>query len=285
MTEDVTTTSASQLARFDNGVQTYAVSNAGGVYAGVTVLNGTVLVADFGNDVIQKFSPGGTYQGVFATPAFIPVFVESSSAGNVYTTADGLGGAVAQRFNATGALTQSFFGTSGNFLGIDADAAGNVYVAQKTGPNPANLLKFAPTGALINTTPLGTINPWDLAIDETGQRLFIADQASATAGIKVFNIAGAAPVFSTAILTPAQSLIFGVHFAAESGNILAVDSGDFSNDPRGLEYSPIGVLIAQYRPTNIRHGQDITTFVPEPSSAILLLVGMFGVAQKRRRTT
>jgi hypothetical protein len=50
-------------------------------------------------------------------------------------------------------------------------------------------------------------------------------------------------------------------------------------DPRGLEYSPSGAIIRQFRPTSVQNAFDIAALVPEPTSltavgvAILLLIG------------
>src|SRR5262245_7118138 len=61
-------TSESRLYRFDNGVQSFSVSTGGvATFHGVVAHNGNVLVADFSPDKIQRFSPSGTYLGVFAS--------------------------------------------------------------------------------------------------------------------------------------------------------------------------------------------------------------------------
>jgi hypothetical protein len=161
--------------------------------------------------------------------------------------------------------------------GIDADAAGNVYVVD-TYPNSI-LYKFAPNGALLNSTPLDAgFYGDDIAIDEIGQRLFMSDELAAGQGIRVFDISGAAPAYIGNFLTPANSIIFGIDYAGESGHILATDFGLISSDPRGLEYSPTGTLLYEYRATPAAFAWDITTLpVPEPASIVLLLVG-FAIA-------
>jgi DNA-binding beta-propeller fold protein YncE len=281
MSDDIAA-NTSELSRFDNGAQTSAVTNSPARYQGITVLNGNVLVANFQSHTIDTFSPAGTFLGAFSTPSVNPVYLESDGAGNVYTCSGSIPGfGVAVRMNSSGLETQQFTGT-GQFHGIDADATGNVYVGQLTS-TAHNLLKFAPNGSLLNTTSLGVLSsPGDIAIDEAGNRLFLADGVNGL-GIKIFDIAGAAPVLTGSIVTPFGALIRGVHYAAESGNIFALDTGDFSGDPRGLEYSPAGVLLREYRPTGAVHAGDITTFVPEPSSFALLVIGLFGFARYGRR--
>jgi len=265
-------TTQSSLVRFDNGIQTFSVGS--GATDGVTILNNQVLTA---SGTIRRFSLSGSSLGNFASPAFNSVFVERDQAGNVYTTPDGGGPSVANRYDATGALTQTFNGGL-EFDGIDADASGNVYISSSAN---FSLMKYAPNGTFINSTPLG-FDPWDVSIDESGRRLFVADQLSAGLGIKIFDISGPAPILTRSIVTPLTARIAGVHYAAESGNILATDLGVISNSPRGLEYSPSGVLLRQYPLPVGTLAWDIVSFVPEPSSIVLCLLGFCPFLWRRR---
>jgi DNA-binding beta-propeller fold protein YncE len=273
-------TFTSHVHRFDNGSQTYAVNTGGfDAFQGVTTLNGEVLVADFVADAIQRFSPSGTYLGTFGSPGGSPTFLESDSSGNVYTTLlafpipPGMGSAV--RLNSAGAIT----GTFAADRGIDADAVGNVYAI-----NTGMLVKYAPNGVFINSIAVGT-SAWDLAIDESGSRLFLSDQGNT---VSIYDISGAIPSLSASLVTPASADIVGVHFASESGNILVTDHGFGSLDPRGLEYSPSHVLLDEYRPTFggevVLQAWDITTFpIPEPSSMLLVVAGVVAAGISARR--
>jgi hypothetical protein len=271
---------SSKLVRFDSGFETYAVtSESDAAFLGTTILNGNVLVADFRVDAIQRFSTSGALLSPFAL-FDNPTFLESDSSGNVYTTHFSIGPAIATRFNSAGAITQTYSVSGSNELsGIDADVAGNVYVVDKSN---GRLVKFAANGTLLNSIPVSRSSD-DLAIDEAGNRLFLADEFAAGLGVKVFDLSGLIPVLTGSIVTPANSNIVGVHFAAESGNILAVDFGAGSNTPRGLEYSPSGTLLRQYQPTAAALASDITTLpIPEPSSLAMLLIGTLALKAGRR---
>jgi hypothetical protein len=289
MTADIDPGGQEKLVRFDSGSQSFTTdTGSNGAFLGVTVLNDEVLVADFGAEEIQRFEPDGSYIGPFAT-SILSTFLESDSNQNVYTTPSSLGPIFgvnyATRFNSAGAVTGTFSHPNFSHLeGIDADAAGNVYIVEgEVFPTPDRLYKFAPDGTFLNSIPLGFTSAADLAIDEVGNRLFVADQFGAGLGIKVFDISGAIPILTGSVVTPVSANIFGVDYAAESGNILATDFGAGSGDPRGLEISPLGVLLAEYRPTSVDSAWDITTFstIPEPGSMVLMLLGVVGLVVKR----
>lgn len=273
------------LVRFDSGVETFAATvGSFPAFIGVTILNRQVLVADFSANAIQKFSPDGVYLGQFAVLNKSPTFLESDRSGNVYTTHWVLGsGAV--RYNSSGVVTGTF-GSGFQLAGIDADAAGNVYAVNGGSTDSNTLYKFAPDGTLLNSIVVAA-RARDLAIDEVGNRLFIADNTGGTAAIKIFDISGATPSLLGSMVTPADSNFTGVHFAAESGNILVTHFRmPNNNDPRGLEFSPSGTLLREYRPANVDIIWDITTFVvPEPASLVLLLVALMGLTARRPRRT
>jgi hypothetical protein len=271
----------SSVHRFDYGIQTSTFGPGGGAFHGVTIHNNNVLVADFTGDAIRRISPTGASLGDFASIAS-PTFLESDRSGNVYTNPSVLGAPVATRFNSSGVVTQTFSHPSmAENAGMDADAAGNVYIAGFT--QTTAIFKFAPDGTFINSTPLGALRARDLAIDEAGNRLFLTDTGSPI-GIKIFDISGAIPVMTGGIATPLGATIEGVHFAAETGRILATDFGLPSNDPRGFEFSPSGTLLWTYEPTG-NLAFDITTHViPEPMSAGLMFAGAFGWHLLNRRS-
>lgn len=279
----------SKLIRFDNGTQTYGVnSGSPNWFTGLTVLNGELLVADKQANKIERFSPVGTYLGDFASPTNGPFFLESDSSGNVYSTQGLFGQPIATRFNSAGGVIQTFTSGAGEFYGIDADALGNVYIARVFNGSH-DIVKYAPDGTFLSRTPFDSINPFDLAIDESGNRLFLIDQKSGSAGIKIFDISGATPALTGSISIGPSAYMTGVYFAPETGNIFAAEYGgppDFAS--RGLEFSPNGTLLREYHPSGSDvYAYDIITFgaasVPEPSCVVLLAAGMIGLSTHRRR--
>ncbi|MEX2317493.1 MAG: hypothetical protein WD669_10105 [Pirellulales bacterium] len=284
MTNTVTPNDDSRLTRFNNGVQSFAVGlGPNAAFQGVTIysVNNNVLVADFVAEAIQSFSTTGAYLGAFASFTD-PVFLESDAVGNVYTTRESIGPPGVTRFNFAGAITQTYLETGmTSSRGVDADAAGNVYVADMSGGN-SRLYKFAANGTFLNSVAIGgTVD--DVSIDEAGQQLYVAIENQSPNGVKVFDISGATPSLVGTRPTPVDSVIIGLHYAPASGNLLMTDFGALSNDPRGLEYSSAGVLLREYRPTNISVPLDITTFVPEPTSLTLLATSLFVAACIGRR--
>jgi hypothetical protein len=274
---------SSKLARFDGTTDTFEVDHGTtGFYYGVTNLNGNILVADLTSHKILRFSTSGTYLGNFGALSNAAGLLETDSSGNFYSTPFTSGPAIGTRMTSTGAVSQTFSGT-GTFAGIDGDAAGNVYIAQSNG-SVNTLLKFASNGTLLNSTSLAGIQPLDLAIDEAGSRLYLADDTANASKIRIFDISGAAPVLAGSIAAPSSAEFIGVHFAPESGHIFATDFGLTSSDPRGLEYLPDGTLVRQFRPTSRYHAGDITTFVPEPGSIALIAMATVGLALPSRKS-
>lgn len=283
LTNDTNGPTQSLLTRFDQGTETFGVTTGSSAhFQGVTILNNQVLVADHGLNAIQRFSPNGTLLGAFAAITD-PTYLESDSSGNVYTNPGGVAGAaVTTRFNSSGVATETFSHVSmTRHAGVDADDDGNVYIADRA-IGGSSLFKFASDGTFLNSISLGSIVPSDLSIDESSDLLYLADENDLGHGVKIFDISGAMPTSAGSMATPADAVIEGVHFAAESGNVLATDFGVFSFDPRGLEYSPAGVLLDEYRPTDPRLAFDITTYVPEPSSLVLIALGLLVLGHSAR---
>lgn len=273
----------SKLVRFDSGIETFSVNaGASSAFQGVAPLGGNLLVADYVNEAIQRFSSTGAYLGQFA--AFTnPTFLESDSAGNVYTSQSVLGPSdVVTRFNSLGVVTQTYgSGNSGSVRGVDADAAGNVYVAHHLGISSGTLSKYAANGTFLNSVALD-FSPFDLSIDEVGQRLYVADGTIGGPGIRILDISGAIPSSIGSIATPAGERGVGIHYSPSSSSVLV--SMETALGGHGLEYSLAGSLLDEYSVANTIIMFDITTLpIPEPSTIALLMVGVVGAGWRGRR--
>jgi hypothetical protein len=277
-------TLSSTLNRFDNGIQTFAVGS--GSFSGVNLLGGNVLVADYTSDRIQRFSPTGTLLSPFVL-FDSPTYLETDNVGNVYATQ--IGGttpiATATRFNSAGTITGTFQVPSTFSLGgVDADADGNTYIIKKSAS--AEIVKFDSAGTLLNSTPVLT-GADDVSIDEVGKRMFIANETNSASSILIYDISGAAPVFTGSIAGPPGSVLVGVSYTPGSGNILAADFGLRTTGldmPRGYEFSPSGVLLRTYIPTSAQFAFDIIAYqVPEPSTILCIAMALPGMAFVRRR--
>lgn len=275
----------SNVYRFDFGMlsQTFNTGPSAAYQGIARHFFNQYLVADYGADAIQIYYDTGDYVGSF-TNVTDPTFVETDSSHNIYVTS-GLGSMAATRLDAGGFVSQTFTHPDlDGYRGIDADSDGNVYIANSAGPGTQSLFKFAPDGTFISNTSLGSINPYDISIDETGERLIMADQDS-THGVKIFDISGPVPTLVDSILTLGSSIV-GVYYAPESGNILAAELAHALIEvPSGYEFSPDGdTLLATYTLAGAALGWDIVTApqIPEPASAALMLVAVGACGFRRR---
>jgi hypothetical protein len=148
--------------------------------------DGSVYVADVGNDRVQKFSAAGTYQsqfgtegagnGEFSRPQGVAVDPTDQS---VYV--GDTGNFRVQKFSAAGAY-QSQFGSQGDGDGqfnefggparVGVDSAGQVYVLDVNN----RVLRFDATGIYDPAfAPIDASFPYDLAVDSAGDHVFIGN--------------------------------------------------------------------------------------------------------------
>ncbi|MFL6282571.1 MAG: immunoglobulin-like domain-containing protein [Pyrinomonadaceae bacterium] len=157
---------------------------------------GNVYVVD-SNDRVQKFNSSGAFVAQFATGgsgagAFVSAADVAVDASNNVYVADGFPertSGIVQKFNSSGTFVTSW-GTqgtgSGQFIagagGLDADSAGNVYVAD---PGNHRVQKFSSGGAFI--TSWSVSGPTGVAVD-TSDNVYVADVSSNS--VKVFTSTG-----------------------------------------------------------------------------------------------
>jgi len=137
---------------------------------------GNLYVADFNENRIMKYSPGGA-SSIFASPGLNgPTGIAFDGAGNLYVA--NASGNTIRKFSRAGADLGTFASTGLNYpFGIAFDSTGNLYAANFFG---GNIRKFSSAGNdLGNFVSSGLSNPSYLAIvpDPTLNILVSSNQA------------------------------------------------------------------------------------------------------------
>ena len=185
--------------------------------------DGSVYVADTGNDRIQKFSPVGVYDSQFGTPGEGDGELSSPQgvavdppSGDVYVADSGNNRV--QRFISSG-IYASQLGTPGSLAGqllnptrVGVDGAGEVFVLDA---GNGRVQKFNPNGTFGGLFAPGT-TPSDLTVDELNGRVY----AAVSGGIVEFDLAGNALDTHGAGAGISAS---GLAVRATSGRIYAAD--------------------------------------------------------------
>lgn len=234
--------------------------------------NGDLLVGDFSNNNILRFTSSGTFLNVFAsgTDVDTPFDVVYGPDGNIYVASAGPTSNVAKLNGVTGALITASF-TSGNVTPI----GGPQYIA--FGPSMAlsdiagHVFRFDPTtGSHIGTGFYD--NPEGVAFDALGN-LYIAQRITNNV---IRRPAGGG---ASEIVVPSGAFAGAVQdIAIGPGGILYVSASQIS---RYDISSGTGVLLNSFG-----NGGEFITFVsdvPEPASAGLFLTALGAAAWLRRR--
>ena len=250
-----------------------------------------VYVSNTNSNTIERFTESGI-GSVFATTSSSPRGLAFDSAGNLYVAYPSLN--IIEKFSSTGVDLGPFVSTSlSTPEGLAFDSGGNLYAS-----NLANhtIRRFTATGFDLGTfASTGLTSPFGIAFDSTGN-LFAAN--SDTGNIQKFTQFGVGSFFGSPGQFGVAVDTFGnVYSATGSLTITKVTpagvSSSFattSTDPFGLAFDSAGILYATFPGTNsierfasngtslgtfANTGLDspnfITTHVPEPSSALLLL--------------
>lgn len=215
---------------------------------------GNLFVANYGNNSIVKFTPGGEYS-VFASyqsdrNLLAPQGLVFDKAGNLYV-ANWFGNTI-EKFTPQG--VGSLFARGLNYpADLAFDGAGNLYVANN---GTSTVLKFTPQGlsSVFATSP-GWYDPQGLAFDCAGN-LYVANVNSHD--IQKVTPQGVASVFASGLTAPLSLAFDG------AGNLFVVSEGVASPDINKIdEFARDGSYLGVFAKTGLSLPFDIA-MQPEP---------------------
>lgn len=284
------------------------VGLAAGQAVAVPLITGDLLVADQGAGTIRHYSASGADLGVFASGLSSPAWITADRSGNIYVP-EFTGGRV-DKFSVSGVLLLTI---PTAFVPGDVRVAGDgsIYVADYFG---GNVFRYSASGASLGLfVSTGLLRADFMAFDASGN-LYVTDFLSGV--IRRISPTGV-DLGTFASLPGAEGMSFdatgNLYVSSFSTNIIekfspsGVDLGTFAstglNQPYGLGFDHGGNLYAaNYGNGTIRKfspsGTDLGNFVsaglinprdlvfvrvPEPSTLVLLVVGVVGLGFLRRR--
>lgn len=245
-----------------SGVRSIFASNLKGPQQIAFDKSGNIYIVETGAGVVLKITPTGS-QSIFAQIQ-APEGVAIDAAGNVYISSF-----TSTVFKFTPGGTRSTFATgAGGVLAFDQ--TGNLYASEFT---LSYITRITPAGAESQIVTGLIEGPNAMAFDVNGN-VFISQFNSGD--ILEITPAGARSIFASELHSPS-----GLAFDA-SGNLFAAAS----NGNAIFEFTPSGVRSTFFLGTPGFYAPGDLAFnpVPEPSSLILIGIGVFGFAVVTRRT-
>jgi sugar lactone lactonase YvrE len=187
-----------------------------------SALPGDLYVANWYNNTIEKFTPGGVGSVFANTGLSSPYALAFDNSANLYVA--NYGNSTIEKFTP-GGVGSVFATTTVRPYALAFDAAGNLYAASLS----STIQKFAPNG--VGSVFVNDIaNPSGLAFDSAGN-LFVSDIA--TNHIVKITQGGVESVFASTGLNDPQGLAFDA-----SGNLYAASYGNSTIEkftPGGVE--------------------------------------------------
>ena len=252
----------------DTGAYDGSFAYDSGILTTIATDGSDVFVGDFSSDEIRRYSADGTSLGVFVdTSGMLGSgaslnHIEFDAAGDLYATPAGFSSnpRTSRRFDASGTSTGTFSHADLVFPGgIDADADGNVYIVNSAAVGVGNkLFKFSSSGTYLGMYDITQVSdPFDMAIDEAGEILYIGDFYGGASGIKAYDISGATPTFLNSVSTPGLNGVTGISFDPASGHLFAADSDG------AIEITTSGTLVNSYSGGTLDRADDIVR-LPAP---------------------
>jgi sugar lactone lactonase YvrE len=230
--------------------------------------SGDLFVANGGNSTIEEFNSSGT-GSVFATASSglsFPTGLAFDGSGDLFV-ANSANNTI-EKFSTNG--VGSVFATASSGLdipeGLAFDSSGNLYVAN----NNNTILKFNPSGTGVVFAASGLSNPFALAFNSAGN-LYVANAGNHS--IEEFDPSGTGSLFSnTNALFEPEGLAFD-----SSGNLYV---GNRSSTGSILEFNPEGDM--SVFASGFGDPTYLADQIPEPSSLLLLGLGLCGLALSHR---
>lgn len=213
---------------------------------------GNLFVANWGNNTIEKFTPGGI-GSLFAADSALsgPEGLAFDGAGNLYV-ANWWGNTIV-RFTPDG--VGSVFATGLSYpAGLACDTAGNVYVANNVANN---IKKFTPEGLASVFASYPSVNgPQGLAFDSRGN-LYVANINSYS--ITKFTPEGAGSVFASRLSAP-LSLAFD-----SAGNLYVVNESALVQSYNKIDkFAPDGTYLGVFARAGLNEPFFIAIQAPKP---------------------
>ncbi|HYI99552.1 MAG TPA: hypothetical protein VEX36_07755 [Thermoleophilaceae bacterium] len=143
--------------------------------------DGDVLVADYQNSRVQRFSSTGTYESQFNGDGQFsnPVRVAVDSTGAIYVASDPDFGMVIAKFDSSGAFIASITQAPNSPTEVAVDPATNhVFIAQPA-EGGSELVELDIDGALVDVHPTPAAHPvLGLAVNSSTGRIYVSDNGS-----------------------------------------------------------------------------------------------------------
>lgn len=243
--------------------------------------SGNLYVANYyGGNVAEFDSSGNLINGSFASGLVGPEGLAFDSSGNLFVSSLYNGGTVSE-FNSNGQLVHSFASGSSGLnrfpAGLAFNGTGNLYVVNQ---EPGSVAEFNSSGVLINNSFVTSPGAFGLAFGENGN-LYVANYTG-TQSNYVGTVSEFAPDGSLIDSSFASGLDGASGLAFDNnGNLFVANR----NDNNILEFDQNGHLINTIPSPSLNAPIYIAIQpVPEPSTWVLVLVGVAAFLGRRRRS-
>jgi sugar lactone lactonase YvrE len=276
LTYDISSLNAVEVK---NSERTFISSNIFGPNGVAFDPAGNVYVSNGPSNSISKFDPTGNFLSTIGSSVMLsdPAGLAVDSQGNLYAANFGVSAGVSNnvaKFDPAGTFVGAISNNVNRPFGVLVDAADNLYVGNWF---TNNISKFDSSGTF--QTALGDSNningPMGLGKD-SGDNLFVANlNAPLGSNVTKFDPAG---LFS-GYIGDSANLTNPAALAIDSAGNLYVSSG-ISNTAMISKFDSLGALQFSWTIPSVANTMAIA--VPEPSTAVLVLLGAGALLAYRR---